>query len=207
MRRNGLMKKVDPKAYEIIPRTLLQHERLSLQAIGLLCNLQSYPEDWKLYKSELYKRFPKNKETSVRNAFNELVEEKYIVEIKERDGKRWVYTYYFRTEPFTEEEIREIYSMHGLEISDSDSQEENNDDNNENLGTRFPSPQQKKEENLETCFSSPQNEVPKMKTSKPRSNRIHNKEITQKENTQAHNKHLSIITEEKINEVDLPSSI
>src|SRR5690625_1357287 len=197
---NGRMYKRTKDAYEIIPRSLLQHERLSLQAIGLLCNLQSYPADWELYKTELYKRFPKNKETSVRNAFDELVKEKYIVEIKERDGRRWLYTYYFQTEPFTEEEIKEFYEHHGLEYKKQGSavNKEGKD-----LGTGLSSPQNEK---VGTGFSRPQNGDPKMETSKPRRNILHKEHNTHKDITYKDNKHLSI-NNEAISHLDLPDSI
>lgn len=57
------------KPFETIPRKLLQQcdkkrshtesKPLSLQAIGLLCNLQSYPENWEIHKTELYNRYEK----------------------------------------------------------------------------------------------------------------------------------------------------
>ncbi len=43
---------------------------ISLEALGLLVNLLSYPSTWELHKTELYKRFSKNKESSVRTAWN-----------------------------------------------------------------------------------------------------------------------------------------
>lgn len=84
---------------------------ISLQALGLITNIWSYDvESWDLFKSELYKRFAKNKETSVRNAWNELVEAKYIVEIISRnEAGRFDNVYYYRIEPFTDEEIESIY--------------------------------------------------------------------------------------------------
>jgi hypothetical protein len=65
---------------------------MSLQAFGLLGNLWAYNTDkWVLHKTELYKRFGKNKETSVRNAWKELMERGYIMEFKLRVGKKWQY--------------------------------------------------------------------------------------------------------------------
>lgn len=196
MNRNGKMKQLKKKEYEIIPRSLLQHERLSLQAIGLLGNLLSYPDDWELFKSELYHRFPKNKETSVRNAFNELIEEKYIVEVKERDGKKWKYYYYFAKEPFTEDEIIEIFEDHGMEPPSNKEKED------KSLGTGKSSSQEN-EKNLGTRFSRPQNEDSKMETSKPRSNILHTKQNTQRQNTQKNITHLSI--KQNIEELEISS--
>lgn len=82
---------------------------LSLQALGLIVNLWSYnTEEWELHKTELYKRYGKNKETSVKNAWKELIDSNYIIEYKFRVGKKWDYEYYYRIKPFTDEERKEI---------------------------------------------------------------------------------------------------
>lgn len=84
-------------------------ECLSLQALGLIVNLWSYnTEEWELHKTELYKRYGKNKETSVRNAWKELMDANYIIEFKFRVGKKWDYDYYYRIKPFTAAEREEI---------------------------------------------------------------------------------------------------
>jgi hypothetical protein len=81
---------------------------ISLEALGLLVNLLSYPSTWELHKTELYKRFAKNKEASVRSAWNDLMAANYIIEFRYRAGKRWEYVYYFRKVPFSPEEKAEI---------------------------------------------------------------------------------------------------
>lgn len=82
---------------------------LSLQALGLIVNLWSYnTEEWELHKTELYKRYGKNKEVSVKNAWKELMDANYIIEYKFRVGKKWDYEYYYRIKPFTAEEREEI---------------------------------------------------------------------------------------------------
>jgi hypothetical protein len=81
---------------------------ISLQALGLLVNLLSYPTKWELHKTELYKRFAKNGEASVVTAWNDLMKANYIIEFKYRTGKKWDYVYYFRKVPFTAEEKAEI---------------------------------------------------------------------------------------------------
>lgn len=82
---------------------------LSLQALGLITNIWSYNvETWELHKTELYKRYVKNKKTSVSSAWDELVELNYIIEFKYRRGKSWEYVYIYRIEPFTEEEKEQI---------------------------------------------------------------------------------------------------
>lgn len=77
---------------------------ISLDALGLLINLFSYPDNWELHKTELYKRFAKDGEKSVRSAWNCLVAANYIIEFKYRVGKKYEYVYYLRKVPFTDEE-------------------------------------------------------------------------------------------------------
>ncbi|MEC2075858.1 hypothetical protein [Metabacillus fastidiosus] len=81
---------------------------ISLEALGLLVNLLSYPTNWELYKTELYKRFAKHGERSVRTAWKDLMNANYIVEFKYRVGSKYEYVYYFRKVPFTDEEKAEI---------------------------------------------------------------------------------------------------
>jgi DnaD/phage-associated family protein len=86
----------------------LVEKEISLQSLGLLVNIMSYAQSWELHKTELYKRYAKNKETSVSNAWDELVKANYIIECKFRDGKKWDYNYFVRLLPFSEEEKVEI---------------------------------------------------------------------------------------------------
>lgn len=158
--------------FEMIPRTTLQDSSISLQALGLLVNVCSYPDTWQIYKTELYKRFDKNKETSVRNAWKELIEAGYVMEKKYRNGRKWEYEYAIRTTPFTEEEKSSFEGTNEDEKGEDD---------------HF----------LRTGFSRPQNEDPKMKTSKPRGNIYNHKENTHKENTHEYITHLSISEEQK----------
>jgi hypothetical protein len=81
---------------------------ISLEALGLLVNLLSYPTSWELHKTELYKRYANNKESSVRTAWKNLVEANYIIEFRYRSGKSWEYVYYFRKVPFSPDEKAEI---------------------------------------------------------------------------------------------------
>ncbi|WP_239710618.1 hypothetical protein [Mammaliicoccus sp. E-M21] len=111
----------DDVPFEKIPRELLQscdtnsvhNKNMSLQAIGLLCNIRSYADTWDLHKTELYKRYAKNKEYSVRSAWDELVENNYIIQLKVREGSKWVYIYYANVHPFTQDEIQKIEESEG----------------------------------------------------------------------------------------------
>ncbi|WP_332698390.1 hypothetical protein [Halalkalibacter lacteus] len=105
------------KGYESISRNMLQDvDNLSLQAIGLLSNLQSMPETWSIHKTELYKRFAKNGRTSVMSAWNELIEHKYILQLRKRSGKKYDYIYYFSHEKFTQEDIQAIEEKEGTTL-------------------------------------------------------------------------------------------
>lgn len=81
---------------------------ISLEALGLLVNLLSYPSTWELHKTELYKRFAHHGERSVRAAWSSLMKANYIIEFRYRSGKKYEYVYYFRKAPFTEEEKAKI---------------------------------------------------------------------------------------------------
>jgi hypothetical protein len=162
--------------YEQIPRELLQacdtnskhNKNLSLQAIGLLCNIRSYAESWDLHKTELYKRYAKNKEASVRRAWDELVENDYIVQLKRREGNKFKYIYYVTVYPFTEKDIKEIEQKEGAKT------------------VKDFSPKTKKaseQENLGSGFSRPQIQDLNFKTSKPRGKREQIKDITNKDIT------------------------
>src|SRR5699024_1182503 len=150
-------------------------KELSLQAIGLLVNLQSYPETWVISKSELYKRYSKNGKTSVANAWNELVENNFIVQFHKREGKTNQYVYYFSLTPFTENDIKEIYNK-----------------STTNSKSKYKLKKLNKplfeSQSLSFWFSTSQNEHLKMNFSKPESNILHREEITQEEITHKENR-------------------
>lgn len=172
---NGNIKNFNKNVpYEQIPRELLQacdtnskhNKNLSLQAIGLLCNIRSYAETWDLHKTELYKRYAKNKEASVRRAWDELVECGYIVQLKRREGNKYKYIYYVTVYPFTSKDIEEIEEKEGAKTVKS-----------------FSPKSKKSDENLDSGFSRPQIQDLNFKTSKPRAKREQIKEKTNKDIT------------------------
>ena len=116
----GNVKKfIKRKGYESLNRDMLQNVgNLSLEAIGLLCNLTSYPAGWEVNKTELYKRFAKSGRRKVEKAWNELIEQKYIVQFKKRTGKKYDYIYYHNQECFTDEEIKEIEEIEECKVWD-----------------------------------------------------------------------------------------
>lgn len=96
------------KGYESLPRELLQNTDLSLESIGLIANISSYPDTWILRKTELQKRFPKNKRTVIDRIWDELVENNYIIQFRKRTGKSYEYRYFYNVEPFKLDEIQEL---------------------------------------------------------------------------------------------------
>jgi hypothetical protein len=92
---------------------------ISLEALGLLINLLSYPNSWELHKLELYKRFGKNKKTSVMSAWDELVRTNYIIQYRYRVGRKDEYVYYYRKVPFTPEEKAQILDTARVEHSEN----------------------------------------------------------------------------------------
>lgn len=117
-----------PNSTAKAPESRTNSKAISLQSLGLIVNLWSYDlDEWELHKTELYERFVKNKETSVRNAWNELIEANYIFEFKYREGKKWEYVYYYNIEPFTDENIdfmqsearKEYGEIWGLDFQES----------------------------------------------------------------------------------------
>lgn len=164
--------------YEIIPRELLQHcdkkihgeDGLSLQAIGLLVNLQSYPEDWEINKTELYNRYSKNGRRQVESAWDLLVEKRYIVQFKKRNGKRYDYIYYFSTTPFHDETIK------SLEIEEEAKAQVN---------FKIKEQSEQSEEDILGCTEcTAQNEHSNLYSTNRTDNILHTKNITQKHNTQ-----------------------
>ncbi|MGP5096174.1 hypothetical protein [Staphylococcus equorum] len=187
--------------YELIPRELLQacdknsnfFKDLSLQAIGLLVNLQSYPETWVINKSELYKRYSKNGKTSVTNAWNELVDKNFIVQFHKREGKVNNYVYYFSLTPFTESDIKEIELIENNESSKSLNLKKKYAKSKSNKQPKYKFKRANKPlfetQSLSFWLSTSQNEKLKMNCSKPESNVLHRKETTHKDITQEENTH------------------
>lgn len=184
------------KGYEIIPRELLQHcdkkakdkngnehgkNGLSLEAIGLLINLQSYPEDWELNKTELYTRYSKNGRKQIVRIWQELVEHKYIVQFKKRNKQKYDYIYYFSVIPFDDEMIRNI-------------ERQENSKSVENFKYKKTEESQKAQEQeiLDCPKRTVQNEQSKMNSSERTANRLHIKNNTHKQNTQIRNEYSEI---------------
>ena len=96
------------KGYESLPRELLQNLDLSLEAIGLIANISSYPDTWVLRKTELQNRFPKHGRRVIDRIWDELVELNFIVQFRKRVGRSYDYRYFYNVTPFTLDEIQEL---------------------------------------------------------------------------------------------------
>lgn len=106
---NGSIKNYSKsKGYESLPRELLQSEELPLEAIGLLCSLQSLPENWVIKKTNLHKRFL-NKKSSIDRIWNLLVENGYVIQFRKRVQKKYDYQYFFNLNKFSFEETQELF--------------------------------------------------------------------------------------------------
>ncbi len=180
------------KPFEVLPRELLQqcdkkrsnteNKPLSLQAIGLLCNLQSYPENWEIHKTELYNRYEKNGRRQIENAWNELVDAKYIVQFKVHNGNKLDYYYYFDVTPITNDQIKQLEEYH-------------NSKSLERFDLKQKNPTVQSEQcNHDGISPTVQNEQYKMNSSEVNSskrtdNKIHNQHNTHEHNTHEHNTH------------------
>jgi len=90
--------------YVMTNRDSIQDKKLSWQATGLLTYLLSLPLDWVIRKDELCNH-KKNGRDATRTAFNELIKNKYILEVQLFEGtlKRGKKYYLYET-PYREEE-------------------------------------------------------------------------------------------------------
>ncbi|MCY9311735.1 hypothetical protein MOF23_22645 [Bacillus inaquosorum] len=187
-------------SYELLPRELLQTKELSLEAMALLCYLISYPtETFEFRKTKLYNSFKKNKRKAVVRMLDELIEKRYFLQFKKREGKKDIYKYIYRHSSFSDDEIielKKILSNHHF-VMLGDTQESN-------LGTGKRTSQEKTAENLGTgkrtsqetpsnqglldcSFSGVQNQVSIFECSNSSSNRIHMEDNTHIDNTHIDN--------------------
>ncbi len=115
----NVKKYIKNKGHESLNRNMLQDvENLSPEAIGLLANLTSYPDNWTLRKTELYKRFKKAGKSKIQRIWDELVDEKYIVQMIRRNGKTYEYIYYHSQVRFSDDDIEEIVKFEQADLWD-----------------------------------------------------------------------------------------
>ena len=97
--------------FTILPNHLLQNRELSYEARGLLCELLSRPEDWRIYKTQLIRSgfFKNNGRDVVNRIFRELRHfgYLYIHYVRTEDRRRIKDRVWFvSSEPFSLEEWR-----------------------------------------------------------------------------------------------------
>ena len=96
------------KEYISFNQEFLQRNDLSLGARGLLAYLESLPDDAVFDPATLHESFEKNDKDSVESAWNELLENHFIIALPKGDASLKEHDYYFSQEGFSEEEIKEI---------------------------------------------------------------------------------------------------
>lgn len=83
------------KNYTIVSNHIFKNNDISARAKGVYAYIMTLPDDWKLYKSELFNRFSEGKK-AIDTAFKELEENQYISKkrVKNKFGKfeGWEYT-------------------------------------------------------------------------------------------------------------------
>jgi hypothetical protein len=110
---NWMVKVKEEKDYVQIPNETARavevdcENPISLEAEGMLVNWWSYNvEKWELHKTQLYKRYAKNKRSSVDSAWNDLMNARYILQFNGRNEKgHFESIYLYRIRPFSYEEI------------------------------------------------------------------------------------------------------
>jgi len=112
---NWMVKVKEEKDYVQIPNETAQaveancENPISLDALGMITNWWSYNiEKWELHKTQLYKRYAKNKRSSVDSAWDDLMNARYILQFNGRNEKgHFESIYLYRIRPFSNEEIED----------------------------------------------------------------------------------------------------
>ncbi|HEM3541769.1 transcriptional regulator [Streptococcus suis] len=103
----------------------LQDTRLSLQAKGLLAEILSNKENWRIYISELEKRSTNGRDAH-RKAYRELQEAGYIKIVRRSDGKTGVKKFVFAQDiPIKQVHLDYYENLVDRELSTVLSDEEN----------------------------------------------------------------------------------
>ena len=73
--------------FSIVDNKVIEDERLSFKARGLLIYMLSKPDDWKFFTGELVKRSSKDGLSSIRTALKEIESAGYLVRKRKRSNK------------------------------------------------------------------------------------------------------------------------
>lgn len=114
------------KGYESLPREMLQDNNMTWGARGLLGNIESLPDNYRIHKVKLYDMCPDKKKVTERY-WNELVVNGYIIQFRKMSNRKSEYIYLFSSGKFTSEEVEEKikeFSEIGFSLYLNKSQEE-----------------------------------------------------------------------------------
>jgi hypothetical protein len=109
MTASTIQKYLKNKGYESISRDFLQNNDLSFEARGLLAYMESMPDNYVFYKTQLQKVSARNKRTSIDRIWNELIDGNYLISFVKRDGSKYQYRYYFTQDKFDDAAIQNIH--------------------------------------------------------------------------------------------------
>jgi len=99
----GRARKRKERNFTQISNNMLEDNRLSWKAKGLLSYLMSRPEEWEVRMFDIVRRSTDG-ELATRNGVKELKEQKYLHQIRYHDGKRLDWEWVYDDEPFEESE-------------------------------------------------------------------------------------------------------
>jgi len=74
--------------FTILPNNLLKDDRLSYEALGVLCYLLSRPRNWNVVTRQLCARSKGGGRDRMRRILNELIDAGYVYRSLRRDGTR-----------------------------------------------------------------------------------------------------------------------
>ena len=93
-----IIKKAVTENFTIVPNDILQDERLSFKATGLLVYLLGLPDHWKIHAKELETRKKDGRE-SIASGMKELEDAEYLLRVKRHDESgHFVYDIYVRSD-------------------------------------------------------------------------------------------------------------
>ncbi|HFK1465118.1 TPA: hypothetical protein ACGXKN_005141 [Bacillus cereus] len=113
---SNIIKRRHTNQYAQIHNNPLQNDLIDLRSIGLLSHLMSLPNDWVIYKTQLYKKFSRK---NIDAAWKELVTKNYIIGFNcYIDGKRQSF-YNVSDIPFVPEEYSKFIYETVFELKNS----------------------------------------------------------------------------------------
>ena len=83
----SIIRRENTDNYTVICNQCLRDEKITARAKGIFAYLMTLPDDWKVYKTELYKHFKEGRD-ALTTAFAELEEAGYVekVLLRDKDG-------------------------------------------------------------------------------------------------------------------------